>query len=153
MKIKSRYYQRLALAAQWEHVVAGNFSGPAYGMHAHLVTGFSSTPSDLTAWADVTEAGYGGYAPQAMVLPTVEVDGTAGADGVCGMLSWAATDAVTPEVIVAIVYTDNVAAGNVLGIDVLENPVAMADATSGFSSVTVLDLPWDQNGKPATIIA
>lgn len=153
MQIKSRAYQRAALAAQWDHVVAGNFSGPAYNLHAHLVTAFTGSPTDQTAWADVTEATFHGYAVAAVVLPTAVIDSVESADGLCDMIVWAATDNVVPEVVIAIVYTDNAVAGNVMGIDVLAVPQAMADATSGFGAVPIIDLPWQTNGKPAVIVS
>lgn len=152
MQIKSKYYQRLAVAAQWAHVASGTFSGPMYGAYAHLATAFSSTPNDSTVWADVTEATYDGYAAQALTLPAAEIDTTVAATGICGMQTWVATGSVTPNVVVAIVYTDNAVGGNVLGIDVLADSVPISGTTTGFASVTVVDLAWQTNGVPATII-
>lgn len=153
MKIKSRRYQRLALAAQWNHTVAGNFDGPIHGAYAHLVTAFAATPSDQTDWADVTEATYDGYAPQALVLPVTPLDTVTGPEGMCDLQTWTPTGAVTANVIVGIVYTDNAVAGNVLGIDLLDNPIGLQGVDTGFGSVTLIDLPWSTNGKPAVIVS
>jgi hypothetical protein len=151
--IKSRRYQRLALAAQWNHTVAGNFSGPIYGAYAHLVTAFTGTPNDSTAWADVTEATYDGYAPQALVLPTATLDTVSGSEGMCDLQTWTPTGSVTPNVIVGIVYTDNAVGGNVLGIDLLPSPAGLEGVDTGFGSVTLIDLPWSTNGRPAVIVS
>jgi hypothetical protein len=140
------------LAAQYAHVTAANFSGPAIGMQAHLVTSFGGIPTDLTQWADVVEATYDGYAAQSVIMPTAELDGSGSADGVCGMLTWIPTGSTTDNVIVGAVYTDDAAGGNVLAIDVFDNGIPMAKEGDGFSLVPVIDLPWHDEGKPSTIV-
>jgi hypothetical protein len=142
----------LALAAQYGHVAAGNFSGPAYGMQAHLVQSFNTPPSDSTVWTDVVEATYEGYLPQAVILPTTELDAAGSADGICGMLSWAPTGSTVDNVIAGVVYTDNVDGGTVLGVDVFDDVVPMAKPGDGFSLVPIIDLPWHEAGKESAVV-
>ena len=152
MQIQTRAYTRKLAESQWTTVTGGNFSGPAVGLHVHLATAFAVAPSIDTVWADVTEATYDGYASQALAVPTAEFDTTQSADGVCPMLTWAPTAGTTPNIVLALVYTDNAVAGNVMGVDILNTPVSMNGTTTGFTSVTIIDTPWQSQGKPPTVV-
>jgi hypothetical protein len=154
MQVICKAFTRKWLAAAWANAPTGPFAGPLHGSFAALITAVNANVDENLTAADLTEATYTGYVRQPMVMPTTTYDeaGTS-VEGACGMLTWQPTGAAVSEMVVGVAYFDALTAGNLLGYDPLPSPgEPMGDVTNGFSTITVLDLPFDAQGESVTVI-
>jgi hypothetical protein len=74
---------------------------------------------------DIVEAGYTGYARQAVVwgAPYQATDGLQAMNA--GSLSFTPTDALKPQTVVGLILADAVTAGNLLGMLLFDTPVPL----------------------------
>jgi hypothetical protein len=114
----------LAAATQ----AAAGAAGPLHTAYMGLYIAPTPLPSFNMVIADITEAGFTGYARQALVWGPAYVTqaGNVGIDG--GSLHWQPSDAVTPQTISGVFIASALTAGTLLAALQLDNPVALPDA-------------------------
>jgi hypothetical protein len=73
----------------------------------HLYTAVANPIGPLSVLGDFTEATFGGYAPKTALFSAPYLDGLGRAVSDSPLLLWAATNAVTPNVILGFYVTDS----------------------------------------------
>lgn len=140
MIVQSTYLNQQILLALTEHLGSGGFSGPLYDMNLALIAaGFAPTPG--TAFNQLTEATYSGYARQSGItwgVPILQGDGSY--QTLSQLTQWqglAASNFVN-NVIYGWVMIDNSSSPNVLLAEAFQTPVAIAVPGDGFGLVLQL---------------
>ncbi len=140
MLIPTRAFWSAMLAALFQHVVAGNYSGPLYGAYVML---FTNTPqlSPDSVLADLTETVYTGYARQAVGAVQAAYIGASGNPTQnAPLLQFQPTGTAVGEVIMGVALVSAAINGTLLAAEMLPDPLPMRKTTDNITVLVQLEL-------------
>jgi hypothetical protein len=150
--IASLLWQRI-LAGITASAVAGPYNGPLTGTYLGCYIGPTPVLSPASLIGSITEAGWTGYARQALTWwpPYTDVTGAYALEA--HALHYAPTDAVAPQIATGIFVADALVAGNLLASFQLTPPgVPMQNALDAFTAVVQFLFPASMALGAPTIV-